>query len=70
MTSAVRTIIGILATNQRLDLARQAIVDARREGYLDTQQEARLRRVLNRQSHDLAREVTKHQAIHSESKAS
>jgi predicted transcriptional regulator of viral defense system len=70
VTSAERTIIDIIATNHRTDLARQAIADARREGYLDKRQEARLRRVLNRHSHDLSREATTHQAIHNESKES
>lgn len=70
VTSAERTIIDIIATNHRTDLARQAIADARREGYLDKRQEARLRRVLNRHSNDLSREATTHQAIHNESKQS
>lgn len=70
VTSVERTITDILASTHRTDLARQAIADARREGYLGKQQEARLRRVLNRHSHDLSREATTHQAIHNESKAS
>jgi predicted transcriptional regulator of viral defense system len=70
VTSAERTITDILATNQRTELVRQAITDARREGYLNAEQEARLRRALNRRSHDLAGEATKRQAMHSESKAS
>ena len=70
VTTVERTITDFLTSTHRNDLARQAIADARREGYLNTQQEARLRRALNRHSHDLSREAMTHQAIHNESKAS
>jgi len=70
VTSVERTITDTLATTQRTDLARQAIADARREGYLDKEQEARLRRALDRYSHNLAREETKHHSTHREQKES
>jgi predicted transcriptional regulator of viral defense system len=70
VTTVERTITDVLTSTHRSDLARQAIADARREGYLDKQQEARLRRALTHYSHNLAREVTNHKAIDSESKAS
>jgi predicted transcriptional regulator of viral defense system len=70
VTTVERTITDVLTSTHRSDLARQAIADARREGYLDKQQEARLRRALTHDSHNLAREVTNHKAIDSESKAS
>ena len=46
VTSVERAITDTFATTHRTDLARQAIADARREGYLDKEQEARLRRAL------------------------
>jgi predicted transcriptional regulator of viral defense system len=58
ITSVERTLYDILATTHRVDLARQALADARREGFLNREQAARLRQVINRYTHDLARETS------------
>jgi predicted transcriptional regulator of viral defense system len=68
VTSVERTIADALITTHRADLARQAIADARREGYLDKDQEARLRRELVRYSHTVAREGAKHHSTNREQK--
>jgi predicted transcriptional regulator of viral defense system len=70
VTTVERTITDVLTSTHRIDVARQAIADARREGFLDKEQEARLRRALTRYSHNLAGEATNNRAIHSEQKAS
>jgi hypothetical protein len=61
-----RTITDTLITTKRADLARQAVADARREGYLDKDQEARLRRELVRYSHTVDREGAKHHSTNRE----
>ena len=68
VTSVERTITDTLITTHRADLVRQAIADARREGYLDKEQEARLRRELGRYSHNLAQEGAKHHSTNREQK--
>lgn len=70
VTTVERTITDILATTHRTDFARQAIADARREGYLDREQEARLRRALALYTHNLVREGAKHHSTHHEQKES
>ena len=55
VTSVERTINDVLATTHRVDLARQALAEARREGFLNQEQAARLRQVINRHAYDLAR---------------
>jgi predicted transcriptional regulator of viral defense system len=67
VTSVERTINDILTTTHRIDLARQALADARREGFLNQEQAARLRQVVNRYAHNLPRETRMNQAIQSES---
>jgi predicted transcriptional regulator of viral defense system len=59
VTTVERSITDVLTSTHRIDLARQAIVDARREGFLDKQQQARVRRALTRYSRNLARDVAK-----------
>lgn len=67
VTTVERSITDFLTSTHRIELARRAIADARREGYLDKQQQARLRKALTDYSHNLARKVTNHKAIHGES---
>lgn len=59
VTSVERTINDVLATTHRVDLARQALAEARREGFLNQEQAARLRQVINRHAYDLARQTRK-----------
>jgi len=70
VTSPARTITDVLAATHRLDLAQQAITDARREGYLNAEQAARLRHQIHRYRHQLAWSAGERQAIHRESKPS
>ena len=70
VTSPARTITDVLAATHRLDLAQQAITDARREGYLNAEQAARLRHPIHRYRHQLAWSAGERQAIHRESKPS
>jgi predicted transcriptional regulator of viral defense system len=51
VTSPARTTMDVLAASNRLDLARQAIINARREGFLNSEQAARLRQRINRYFH-------------------
>lgn len=48
VTSIARTIIDLLHSGGRLDLIRQAITDARREGYISAAETQRIRRSLKR----------------------
>ena len=48
VTSVERTITDTLISTRRTEFARQAIADARREGFLDKEQASRLRRALDR----------------------
>lgn len=59
VTSVERTINDVLATTHRVNLARQAMAEARREGFLNQEQAARLRQVINRHAYDLARQTRK-----------
>ncbi len=54
VTSPERTITDVLTSTHRVELARQAITDARREGYLNSEQAVQLRRQVNRYAHQLA----------------
>lgn len=47
VTSPGRTIMDVLEATRRADLARQAITDARREGFLNSEQTTRLRKQVN-----------------------
>jgi predicted transcriptional regulator of viral defense system len=70
VTSPERTIVDVLTTSHRVDFARQALTDARHEGFLNSEQAARLRQQINRYTHQLAAGAGKEQTIHRESKAS
>lgn len=70
VTTMERSIIDVLIATHRVGLARQAIADARREGYLNPEQGLRLRQIINRYSHNLEREATGNPTVHRESKAS
>ncbi|MGH9449727.1 MAG: type IV toxin-antitoxin system AbiEi family antitoxin domain-containing protein [Terriglobia bacterium] len=70
VTSIERTVIDVLTTTHRIDLVRQAIADARREGYLNSEHAARLRQTVNRYAHKLASGAAGKKAINSESKTS
>jgi predicted transcriptional regulator of viral defense system len=67
ITSVEQTILDILDTSHRTDFVRQAIANARRQGYVNSEQAGRLRQVVNRHSHEGG--ITKKEAIDSESKA-
>ncbi len=54
VTSPARTIIDVLTATHRVELARQAITNARGEGYLNSEQAAQLRRQVNRYARQLA----------------
>ena len=54
VTTVARSIMDILATTQRVDIARQAISDALREGLLNTAQAGSLRRLVNHSAHTLS----------------
>ncbi len=54
VSSPGRTIADVLTATHRVELARQAITEARREGYLNSEQAAQLRRQVNRYAHQLA----------------
>lgn len=51
VTTVERSISDFLAASGRLDLVRQAVLEARREGYLDASQARRLQRRLNLVAH-------------------
>lgn len=70
VTSVERTALDVLTTTHRIDVVRQAIADARQEGYLNSEQAGRLRQSVNRYEHTLAGAIGEQKAINSESKAS
>jgi predicted transcriptional regulator of viral defense system len=70
VTSMERTILDILNTTHRIDFVRQAITDARRQGYVNSEQASRLRQIVSRYSQKLEGNATKEGAIDSDSKAS
>jgi hypothetical protein len=70
VTSMERTILDILNTTHRVDFVRQTITDARRQGYVNSDQAGRLRQIVTRYSRKLEGNVTKEGAIDSDSKAS
>ena len=54
VTTVERSIVDVLATTHRIDVARQAITEAVRDGLLNTVQAGRLRKIVNRSAHDLS----------------
>ena len=54
VTTVERSIMDVLSTTHRTDIARQAITDALREGLLSTAQASGLRKIINRSAHDLS----------------
>jgi Transcriptional regulator, AbiEi antitoxin len=69
VTSPERTITDFLAATHRAELARQAVAEGQREGYLNSEQVARLRQQINRHVHRLSGAPEGRRAIHSEPKA-
>jgi predicted transcriptional regulator of viral defense system len=59
VTSMERTILDVLTATHRIDLVRQAIADARRKGYLNSEQASKLRQTVNRHAHKLESDSTK-----------
>jgi predicted transcriptional regulator of viral defense system len=51
ITSVERTLLDILTTSHRIDFVRRAITEARRDGFLNTEQVSRLRQAVNRHAH-------------------
>lgn len=70
VTSPERTVIDALKATHRVDLARQAIADARREGFLNSEQTTRLRKQVNNYLRQLTGGAAEKRSIHRESKAS
>jgi hypothetical protein len=54
VTTVERSIMDVLSTTHRTDIARQAITDALREGLLSTARASGLRKIINRSTHDLS----------------
>ena len=58
VTTVAKSVLDVVNTTGRLGLARQALKDARREGYISTAEQKRLTRQLNQYAHDGARVQT------------
>jgi predicted transcriptional regulator of viral defense system len=54
VTTVERSILDVLSTTHRPEIARQAITDALRDGLLSTAQAGDLRKIVNRSAHDLS----------------
>lgn len=54
VTTVKRSIVDVLATTHRIDTARQAIIEALRDGLLTSAQASDLRKIVNRSVHDLS----------------
>lgn len=54
ITTVERSIVDVLATTHRIDIARQAITQALRDGLFTTAQASGLRKMVNRFVHDLS----------------
>jgi hypothetical protein len=52
VTSIEKTVVDVLTETGRLELVRQAITDARREGYISAAEANRLKRHVNKQAHN------------------
>lgn len=59
VTTVARTITDVLNTTGRIDLARQAITDARRTGYISDSEAARLKRQINQFANRLSEKSMK-----------
>jgi len=59
VTTVERSIMDVLSTTHRTDIARQAITDALREGLLSTAQAGSLRKLVNRSAHDVPLSTTR-----------
>lgn len=55
VTTVARTITDLLNTTGRIDLARQAVTDARRTGYISDSEAVRLKRQINQFAHRLTK---------------
>jgi len=66
VTSVERTLLDILRTSHRIDFIRQAIADARREGFLNSEQVGRLRQAVNRYAHKLESKPAQGEAANSD----
>ncbi len=58
VTTVERSIMDVLSTTHRTDIARQAITDALREGLLSSTQAGSLRKVVNRSAHSVPLSTT------------
>ena len=54
LTTVARTVRDLLAAKGRIDLVRQAIGNARKEGFIDDAESRRLRRVVKKHTEALA----------------
>lgn len=54
VTTVERSILDVLSTTHRTDIARQAVNDALREGLLNSTQAGRVRKIINRSAHGLS----------------
>lgn len=52
VTTVAKSVLDVVGETGRLGLARQAIKDARKEGYINTAEANRIRRQLNQHAHD------------------
>jgi hypothetical protein len=55
VTSVERSVMDVLSTTHRADIAKKAIADALREGLLNAAQASGLRKRISRSTHDLSR---------------
>ncbi|MCU1223068.1 MAG: hypothetical protein JWQ42_1161 [Edaphobacter sp.] len=59
VTTVERSIMDVLSTTRRTDIARQAITDALREGLLNSAQAGSLRRLVHRSAHSVPLSTTR-----------
>ena len=65
VTTIARTITDVLDTTGRIDLARQAVVDARRTGYISSSEAARLKRQVNHFANRLSKGSARRKEVQS-----
>lgn len=70
VTTVERTILDVFETTHRVDFVRDAISEARREGYLNADQASRLRQTVNRYVHKFEGDADKGEAKDRDSKTS
>ncbi len=65
VTSITRTVTDVLNTTGRIELARQAVADVKRSGYINSSEAARLKRQVNQFAHQISENPVQRKEVQS-----